>query len=77
MVPDLFEMAHLQVILQRNKARYTASLVAWWASGVVGQCWRKSLEHLGRSSGLKNAEKVKREPTDQPTDRLTDRHSGV
>ena len=33
-------------------------------------CWRRSLEHLGRSrtlKKLKNAKKVKKGPTNQPT----------
>ena len=33
-----------------------------------GQCWRRSLEHSGRSSKLKKLEKVK---GDQPTNRPT------
>ena len=51
-------------------------------AGGQEQCWRRSLGlgHLGRSSmlkKLKNAEKVKRGPTNRPTNRPTDRHSGV
>ena len=40
-------------------------------AGGQEQCWRRSLGHLGRScmlKKLKNAEKVKRGPTDRPTD---------
>ena len=43
-------------------------------AGGQEQCWRRSLKHLGRSSRLKklkNAEKVKKGPTDQPTNRWT------
>ena len=41
-------------------------------SGAAGQeqCWRRSLEHLGRSSGLKNLKK--RQKSKQGTDRPTD-----
>ena len=42
------------------------------ARGWQGQCWRRSLENLGRSNWLKklkNTEKVKWGP---PTDRRTD-----
>ena len=45
----------------KNKAGYTATLVACGTAGGQEQCWRRSLEHLCRSSRLKklkNAEKV-------------------
>ena len=42
------------------------------------QCWRRSLEYLGRSGmlkKLKNAKKVKKGPTDQPIDQPTHRRT--
>ena len=60
-----------------NKAGYAATLVACgWAGAVL----EKVTGHLGRGcmlKELKNAEKVKRGPTNQPTDGPTDRQSGV
>ena len=43
-------------------------------AGGQEQCWIRSLEHLGRSrmlKKLKNADKVKRGPTDRPTNGRT------
>ena len=52
---------------KKNKAENTATPVACGRGGAV-----LKKEHLGKSSRLKNAKKVKRGPTDQPTDRRTD-----
>ena len=67
--------------LMKNKAGYTATLVA---CGWAGAMMENSLGHFGRSSELKtlkNPETVKwgptNQPIDQPTDGRTDGQSGV
>ena len=61
----------------KNKAGYTATLVACgWAGAVM----EKVTGELGRSSELKtlkNAKKVKWGPNDRPTDRPTNGQSRV
>ena len=50
--------------LQKNKAGYTASLVAyWWAGAVLEKVTRVSWQEQ-YAQNAKNAEKVKRGPTD-------------
>ena len=61
--------------MDKNKAGYTATLVACGWAGAVFEL----LEHLGRSSEAKDRKKkkVKWGPTDRPTDQPTDGQSGV
>ena len=57
--------------LVRNKAGYTATLVACGLAGAVFEL----LEHLGKCSEAKdrkNIKKVKWGPTNRPTDQPTD-----
>ena len=57
--------------LQKNKAGYTATLVAYWWAGAVLEVTRVSWQEQ-YAQNAKNAEKVKRGPTDGPTDQSTD-----
>ena len=63
----------------KRKTRPDARLPKSRAGG-KGQCWKRSPEHLSRRSRLKkkkNAEIVKRGPTDRPTDQPTDRRTDI